>query len=156
MTAPQTRAIYDSSCTIHLLGANTPCTGKIATSNGILIGFPNVTNMQATHTALIPLPQISLAARCANIFPDLQNQALISIGQLCDNVFAATFSKDHLTLFKQNVTITGNCDARNGLYYINLAPCPKPTVQNALSLPTLYAHSDHKMTTKSDLVRYLH
>ena len=112
--------------------------------------------MQATHTILLPFPQISLAARNANIFPALQNRALISIGQLYNNGFADNLSKDHLTLVKQNVTITGNRDDSNRLYYTDLTPCPKPTARNALSLPTSYAHSSYEMTTKSDLVRYLH
>ena len=67
-------------------------------------------------------PQLSLVNRRANIFPDLQNRALISISQLCDNGFAVTFSKNHLALVKQNVAIIGERDASNGLYYINLAP----------------------------------
>ena len=97
--------------------------------------------MQATHTALLPFPKLSLAARCANLFSALQNLELISTGRLCDDGFAATFSKDHLTLVKQNFTITGGRNSSNSLYYIDLDPCPKPTVQNALSLPTSYARS---------------
>ena len=156
VTAPQTRAIADSGCTSHFLGANTPCTNKIATSNGILVGLPNGANIQVTRTLLLPFPQISLAAHRANIFPDLQNRALISIRKLYDNGFAATFSKDHLKLVKQNVTITGNQNAIIILYYIDLAPRPKPTVQNDLSLPTSHAHIAYKMMTKLYLVRYLH
>ena len=59
-------------------------------------------------------------------------------------------------MVKQNVTITGNSDASNGLYYIDLAPRPQLIVQNALYLPTSYAHRAYKMLTKSDIVRYLH
>ena len=70
-TSPQTQAIADPGCTSHFLGANTPCTDKIATLNGILAGLRNGANMQATHTALLLFPQISLAARRANIFPAL-------------------------------------------------------------------------------------
>ena len=122
VTASQTRAITDSGCTIHFLGANTPCTNKLATTNGILVGFPDGSNMQAMHTALLPFPQLSLAARRANIFPALQNRSLISIGQLCDDGFFATFRKEHLTLVKQDITITGNRNTSNGIYHIDLAP----------------------------------
>ena len=59
-------------------------------------------------------------------------------------------------MVRQNVTITGNCNANNGQYYIDLAPLPKPTARIALSLPTSYAYSTYKMTTKLDLVCYLH
>ena len=141
VTALQTRAIPDSSCTSHFLGANTPFTNKIATTNGILVGLPNGDNMQAIHTSLLPFPRISLATCRASIFPALQNRALISIRQLCDNGFSATFSKYYLTLVKQDITITGERDTSNGLYYIKLAPRSQPTVQNTLSLHTAYAHS---------------
>ena len=156
VTAHQIRAISHSGCTSHFLGANTTCTNKLATTYGILFGLPDGANMQATHTALLPFPQLSLAALRANSFPALQNQALISIGKLFGDGFSATFSKYHLTLVKQDITITGKRNTINGLYYIDLAPCSQPTVQNTLSLHTAYAHSAYKISTKSDLVRYLH
>ena len=108
------------------------------------------------HTALLLFPQLSIDACRVNIIPDLHKRALISIRQLCDDDFTATFSKDHLTLVRQNVTITGDCDANNGQYYIDLAPLPKPTARIALSLPTSYAYSTYNMTTKLDLVCYLY
>ena len=86
VTSPQTRAISDSGCTSHFLGANNTCTNKIATTNGILVGLPGGDNTQATHTALLPFPQISLAALRANIFPVLQNRALISTGNYVTTV----------------------------------------------------------------------
>ena len=156
VTAPQTRDIADSGCTSHFLGANTPCTDKIVTTNGILGGLPNGANMQSnayrTATVLPSLPRRPPRQH----FPALQNRALISIGQICDDGFPATFSKYHLTLVKQDITITGKRNTINGLYYIDLAPCSQPTVQNTLSLHTAYAHSAYKISTKSDLVRYLH
>ena len=128
VTAPQNRSIANSGCTKHSLGPNTICTDKLVTTNGILVGLPDDANMQATHTALFPFPQISLAARRANIFPAFQNRSLISIGQLCDDGFSAAFSKYHLTLVKQDITITGKRNTSNGLYYINLDPCSQPTI----------------------------
>ena len=112
--------------------------------------------MQAAHTALLPFPQLSLDACRGNIFPGLKNLALISIGQLCDDGFSAAFSKDHLTLVKQDITITGKRDTRNVLYYIYLNTCSQHTVRNTLSIHTTYAHSAYKMSTKLYLVRYLH
>ena len=156
VTSTQTRAITNSGCTSHLLGANTPCTDKIATTNGILVGLPNGANMQATHTALLLFPQLSLADPRANISLGLQNRVLISIGQLCDDGFFSTFRKDHLTLVKKDITITGNRDANNGLYYTNLASCSQPTVQKTQSLHTSYAHSAYSISTKGYLVCYLH
>ena len=59
-------------------------------------------------------------------------------------------------MVKQDITITGERDTSNGLYYIDLAPCSQPTVRNTLSVHTAYAHSAYKMSNKVDLVRYLH
>ena len=123
VTAHQIRAISHSGCTSHFLGANTPCTNKLATKNGIIAGLPDGASMQETHTPLLPFTQLSLAARRANIFSALQNRALISIGQLCDDGLSATFRNDHLALVKQDIPITGERNTRNGLYYIDLAPC---------------------------------
>ena len=155
-TAPQTIAIAASGFTRHFLGANTPCTERLATKNGILVGLTDGASMQETHTALLLFPQLSLAARRTNIFPALQNRALISIGQLCDDGFSATFSKDHLALVKQDITINGKHDASNGIYYISLAPHSQPTVRNTLSLHIPYAHSAYKISTNSDIFCYLH
>ena len=76
VTSPQTRAISYSGCTSYFLGANTPCTNKISTINGIRVCLHNGANMQATHTALLPLPHLSLTDPRANIFPALQNIVL--------------------------------------------------------------------------------
>ena len=155
VTAPQTRAIADSGCTIHFLGANNPCTNTLATTNGILVGLTNGASMQGTHTTLLLFPQLSLVARRANIFPALHNRALIAIGQMCNNGFSSTFSKDHLTLVKQDITITGERNTINGLYYIDLTLCSQPIVQNTLTIYTACVHSTYEMS-KSDLVHYLH
>ena len=112
--------------------------------------------MQVTHTAVLQSPQVSLAALRANNFPALHNRALISIGQLYNGGFSATFIKDHLTLVKQEITIIGKRDTRNGLYNINLAPRSQPAVRNTLFLHTAYADSAYKIRTKLDIVRYLH
>ena len=156
VTAPQTRAIANSGCTSHFLGANTLCTNKLATTNGILVSLTNGANMQARNTALLPFTQLSLAACRANIFPTPQNRALIYIGKLCNGGFSATFSKEHITLVKQDITITGDRDTNNGLSYIDLDPRLQPTVRNNLSIHTAYAHRAYEMSTRSDLVRYLH
>ena len=82
ITASQTRAITDSGLTSHFVGANTPCNDKLATTNEILVGLPYSANMQATHTALLLFPKLSLAARRANTFPALQSRALTTVSLL--------------------------------------------------------------------------
>ena len=81
-TAPQTIAIAASGFTRHFLGANTPCTERLATKNGILVGLTDGASMQETHTALLLFPKLSLAARRANTFPALQSRALTTVSLL--------------------------------------------------------------------------
>ncbi len=77
---------------------NSPCTNLQAVSDGISVMLPNGDRIKATHTALLPLPHLPLAARRAHIFPALRNRALLSIGQFCDSGFEALFTADHVTL----------------------------------------------------------
>ena len=80
--------------------------------------------MQSTHTALLPFPQLLLAARHTHFFPALQNKALLSIGQFCDSNFTAVFHDGQVQLSNDDTTITGQRDPRTGIYYIDLPETP--------------------------------
>ena len=45
----------------------------------------------SSHTALLPQNTLPLAAQQAHIFPDLKNEALLSIVMFCDNGCLAFF-----------------------------------------------------------------
>ena len=66
--------------------------------------------MQSTHTALLPFPQLPLAAQRAHVFPALQNKALLLIGQFCDSNFTVVFHDSQVQLRNDNTTITGQRD----------------------------------------------
>ena len=108
--------------------------------------------MQSTHTALLLFPQMLLSARQAHFFPELQNKALLSIGQFYDSNFTAVFRKVHVKLSNEDTIITGQRDSSTGLYYIDL-PEPPPVVPPALHP---FACSSCEMRTKAELVQYLH
>ena len=108
--------------------------------------------MQSTHTALLPFPQLPLAARRAHVFPAFQIKSLLSIGQFCDSNFTTVFCKGQVKLRNDDTTITGQRDPSTGLYYIDL-PEPSPVASQAL-YPCAY--SAYEMRTKADLVQYLH
>ena len=76
--------------------------------------------MQSMHTAMLPLPQLPIAAHQDHVFPALQNKALLSIGQFCDIDFTDVFHKGHVKLSRDDITITGQSDPSTGLYYIDL------------------------------------
>ena len=108
--------------------------------------------MQSTHTALLPFPQLLLAARRAHVFPALQNKALLSIGQFCDINFTAVFCEGQVKLRNDDTTITGQIYPITGLYYIDI-PEPPPVAPQALHP---FACSAYEMKTKANLVQYLH
>jgi hypothetical protein len=61
-TTRTSTAITDSGCTGHFLQANSPCLNKTPTSNGIRVLLPNGSTIQATHTALLGMPNLLIAA----------------------------------------------------------------------------------------------
>ena len=145
-------------CTSHFLSPLTPCDQLTAVSNSILAGLPNGAKLQATHSALLPtgcpLPPLSLRACQANVFPAMTKKSLISIGQLCNDGYDATFTADHVPLTKDGSThITRHRNTTHGLWTISLLGGTPPTS----TFPgAALAHSVYKMTTLQDLVIYLH
>ena len=89
-------------------------------TNGILVGVLNGSSIQASHTALLPFPQLPIGACQSNVFPDLGNRNLISIGQICDHGLSAIFTSKGVSLTGPNTTLTGMRKTDNGLYYIDL------------------------------------
>ena len=102
--------------------------------------------------ALLPFPKIPHSTRHAHVFPALKHKALLSISQLWDHGLKSIFNDTTVQLDNANTTITGTCDLSNGLYFIDLRrpadPVPQPL--------HLHASNTHEMTTKADLVQYLH
>ena len=143
------RAIVESGCTSHFIGPDKPCVNKVPTEHGISVRLPNGETMQYTHTALLPFPQLLLAARRAHVFPGLQNKALLSIDQFCDSNFTAVFHNSQVNLINDNTTITGQRYPSTGLYYIDL-PEPLHVAPQALHP---FACSAEEMKTKADMVQ---
>ena len=76
--------------------------------------------MVATHTALLPFPQLPLAARKCDVSPALQ-QPLLSLGQFCDAGFTATLNSETVELTKYSSAIlSGTIYHNNGIYFIPL------------------------------------
>ena len=89
----------------------------------------------------------------------------MSEDQLCDDGFAINFDATHVYLQKVILLLLSTRDPTSGLYYIDFdVPTHPPHVENStdLSLSPLAAtsearaYSTHHMTTKLDLVQYLH
>ena len=75
--------------------------------------LPNKTVIQASHDAHLSYNFLSPKASNTLVYPQLQNESLLSIAQLCDDNCLALFSKDFLHIFKHDqlvLTGTRNCD----------------------------------------------
>jgi hypothetical protein len=78
--------------------------------------------MKSTHTATLYITQLSKSAKTAHIFPAMENNSLLSVGQLCDEGYFVLFSRDEVKILdeKQKNIMKGNRDCATGLWRINL------------------------------------
>jgi hypothetical protein len=89
----------------HFFKTDSPCVEKTATTLGINVRLPNGYIIMSTHTALLDLPTLPLAARQAHLFPDLSNSALLSISQVCDHGFEARFNSKTVRIMHDDTVI---------------------------------------------------
>jgi hypothetical protein len=155
-TTRTSTAIADSGCTGHFLQVDSPCLNKTPTSNGLCVLLPHGSTIQATHTALLDLPNLLIAARQAHIILQLKHNALISIAQFCDPGCTAVFTSTSVQiLVDSKIIIQGSRQPATGLWTINLQKQTTPPSSNERILDHA-ANSVYKMETKSDLMNYLH
>ena len=107
-TASDKATVADTGATGHffehqhqhnLIHTNIPLKKITAVKNGIKVVLPNNNTMQATHEALLDIPQLPEKARRTHLFPYLASGSLLSIGQLCDAGCTALFDKYKLYIF---------------------------------------------------------
>ena len=94
VTPPVELSVADSGCTSHVLLATCPWNNKVTVVHGgKRVHIPNGETMVATHTALLPFPQLPLDARKCDVFPALQ-QPLLYLGQFCDAGFMSNLTSE--------------------------------------------------------------
>jgi hypothetical protein len=118
------------------------------------VRLPNGTTIFSTHTALLDMPQLPLAAQQAYIFPDLSNSALLSIGQFCDNGYTARFTNDDVTIERNNTIVLKGTRDPNGLWNLSLND-QSPSTPASHEL-THAANNVYELQNKKDIVQYLH
>jgi Reverse transcriptase (RNA-dependent DNA polymerase) len=112
--------IADSGCTAHFCTTTLPVTDKTIAARPLTIRNPNGSTMKSTHTALLDIPALPLAARTVHIVPDLHENSLISIGQLCDADCTVAFTKHDVTVAYQNEPVlTGSRTPPHGLWHLD-------------------------------------
>jgi hypothetical protein len=104
---------------------------------------------------LLNLPSLPIDTRQAHIFPQLQHNALKSIGQLCDHGFDTLFTATNVHILQHSKPIlTGTHHKATGLWQLNLTN--KLHLAPSASYTCLHmTNSVYEMTTKADLITYL-
>jgi hypothetical protein len=114
--------------------------------------------MKSTHTATLDIPQLSRVAKAAHVFPAMENNSLLSMGQLCDEGYSVLFNINGVKILneKQKIIIKGSRDHATGLWRINLLQT-NPTC--AISQPPYQPHTANNvydLRNSGALVNYLH
>ena len=136
-------AIFDSVTTGHFLVPTSITTDIKPYISPFHVTLPDGYKIQASHTTLLPIPQLPITAREAHIFPDLDNHSLISIGKLCDSGCIAIFTKTHVYIQFNNITIlSGRRHPTSGLYYTTF-PDSLPSSPSCSSLTDFIHSSPH-------------
>jgi hypothetical protein len=90
--------LVDSGFTGNFLLSNAPCLNKTLIINPLTVRLPNGQTMKSTHTATLDIPQLSKTAKEAHIFPAMESNSLLSVGQLCDEGYFVLFSIDEVKI----------------------------------------------------------
>jgi hypothetical protein len=148
-------AYADTACTGHFLKSTDPCNNKHATSNGIRVLMPNKSTIRATHTCALQLPKLPPTATNGHIFEQLAHP-LISIPVLCDHDCTATFTKDSVTITRNDeVILAGPRDPHTGMWHLPLNPKQSAATTNKAN-STPMANSAYHTTNKQEHVQFLH
>jgi hypothetical protein len=126
--------------------------------------------MKSTHTAVLDVPELSKGATAAHIFPAMENNSLLSVGQLCDEGYSVLFNINEVVILDstQKILMKGSRDFTTGIWRINwsqnknryiTAPA-KPQIQSVNNVYSLrntrallnYLHKAMSSCTKSALI----
>jgi hypothetical protein len=87
----------------------------------IAVKLPNGRVITSTHSGLLNITTLPIAARTAHIFPQLTG-SLLSIGQFCDSGYSAVFNSATVTINDAGgmAVLTGYRDENTKLYMVDL------------------------------------
>jgi hypothetical protein len=91
-------SLLESDYNGHFLLSNAPSLNNRVTSNLLTARFPNGQTVESTHTPFLDIPELSKAASAAHIFSAMENKSLLSVGQLCDEVYSVLFIISEFTI----------------------------------------------------------
>jgi hypothetical protein len=107
--------------------------------------------MESSHTAELEIPELNDAASKEHVFPGMANHSLLSVGQLCDEVYIVTLKKAVVTIcnFKKSQILNGPRDLNTSLWRINLK-------QTNSHITEPIANNVYELRNTGALVHYLH
>jgi hypothetical protein len=126
--------------------------------------LPDSSNIQATHSGLLPLHRnLSVKAKTAHVLDGITNSSLVSIRQLCDDDCIAVLDKRKLQIFKFNeIVLEGTRNPTDGLWDIAIPISNLLSPSNQTVQPVGPDGKHHlnaiirKDLSKTQLVQYLY
>ena len=115
-------AVADTRTTGNYLNLDSPCDNIQQAVHPLSIQITNGGVIKSTHTALLSHQDLPIQSRKAHLFPELNN-ALLSIGTLCDNVCEATFNDKYVLILNKGsgkVIMKFTRNPRSNVYMLNL------------------------------------
>jgi hypothetical protein len=97
---------------------NTPCTNIHPTKTPIQVILADSSHIKSTLEGELDLPMLPPAARTAHLLPELKPNALLSIGQLCNNGCTAEFSATDVIIKFNNTPVLQGYRDPIGLWHI--------------------------------------
>jgi hypothetical protein len=111
----------------------------------------NGATMESSHTSELNIPAMNAAASIAHVFPGMSNHSLLSVGQLCNEGYTATFKNASVTVSNSQKfpILSGPRDLDTRLWRINLK-------QDNQQVHQLVANNMYALRNTWSLVHYLH
>ena len=120
--------IVDSGCTSHYIKQNSNILQHV-TKKEIAVMLPNGQCMRSSKVTNLNIPNSSQIGNQAHLFQDLTSGNLLSVGQLCNDGYDVTFTKNKVTFDKNNQTmLTGKRRLHDGMWTITLPPPQKANI----------------------------
>jgi len=110
--------IVDSGCTKHYIRQD-PQLQEQTTDDPLDVMLPNGDLMSSSKSTTLNIPYSSTEGKKAHIFDALSSGNLLSVGQLCDDGYKVTFTKDKV-LFSKNAKeqFSGKRKLVNGMWTV--------------------------------------
>ncbi len=129
-------AILNSGATSNFLTTGAPVTNVQLANKPIAACLPNRDQVQSTHTCMLELSKLPVAAPLAHIIPGLALHYLVSVVTLCNAGYMVLFTKIGCTITHHGHTIMcGSKCMRTRVWMIPLVPSMPPTTTPTSAVP---------------------